>query len=228
MRFLLAVCLAALISVVLPGLAWAQFEVSAYGGANTASSSDVELDQDGFSESFDVDWYGDSFEMPPYYGLRGTYWLGRFSRPNWGVAIDFTHSKVKADLDDDEVGDEFDRLEFTDGLNTGTLNLFYRMPLTDRFGAYAGVGAGISVPHVEVTTTTIEQETFEYQLAGPAAQGLVGGSMKLGYGFSAFTEYKANYSWNDTDLEDGGSLEADVLTHQIAVGISFDLDRLGF
>lgn len=205
---------------LMPAAARAEFQLSIYGGANTANDGEVTLDL-GVPEEFDVDWFGDSFNNPPYWGARGTLWLDDFNRPNWGVAIDFTHAKVKADLDDPAVGGRFDRLEFTDGLNSLTLNGLYRMPLNDRFGLYAGLGAGASIPSVEVETIPATERTKEYQLTGPVVQGLIGGSMDLVYGFSLFGEYKASYSWNDADLRGGGSLEADILTHQFAAGLSF-------
>jgi lipid A oxidase len=204
-----------------PAAAKAEFQLSAYGGANTANSSDATLDTPLVTGTFDVDWFGDSFKAPPYWGARGTWWLTDFNLPRWGVAIDFTHAKAKADLDDPVVGASFSHLEFTNGLNTVTLNGLYRMPLNDRFAVYAGLGAGVAVPHVEVKTIPYQGTTFEYQFTGPAVQGLVGTSVNLGRGFSLFGEYKANYSWNDADLNGGGTLETDILTHQFAIGVSF-------
>lgn len=199
----------------------AEFQLSVYGGANTANNSDVTLNLGPLSGKFNVDWFGDSFRRPPYYGVRGTWWLDNFNYPNWGVALDFTHAKVKADLDDPTVGARFRRLEFTNGLNSLTLNGLYRMPLNNRFSLYAGAGAGASIPHVEVETFPATERTFELQTTGPVLQGMIGGSVTLGNGFSLFGEYKASYSWNDVDLEGGGSLETDILTHQIAVGLSY-------
>jgi lipid A oxidase len=159
--------------------------------------------------------------MPPYWGARGTWWLNDFGHPHWGVGIDYTHAKVKADLDDPVVGGAFRTLEFTNGLNTATLNALYRTPLNNRFSLYAGVGAGVAFPHVEARTKPDQGKTFEYQVTGPTVQGLIGINMNLAYGFSAFAEYKANFSWNDADLVGGGTLETDVLTHQFAVGLSY-------
>lgn len=215
------------LTALAPVAAKAEFQFSAYGGMNTANESEVTLDLGALSGEFDVDWFGDSFNMPPYYGLRGTWWLSEFNRPNWGLAIDFTHAKVKADLDDPIVGGRFDRLEFTDGINSLTLNGLYRMPLDDRFGLYAGVGVGASIPRVEVETIPAITRTFEYQVTGPVVQGLVGGSVDLAYGFSLFGEYKASYSWNEADLNGGGSLETNILTHQFAVGLSFAFGGAG-
>jgi lipid A oxidase len=208
-------------ALLFPAAAKAEFQISGYGGANIANSGDATINTPLVNGSFDIDWFGDSFEPPPYYGVRGTWWLSDFNLPRWGVAIDFTHAKAKADLDDPVVGANFSTLEFTNGLNTATLNGLYRMPLGGRFSTYVGAGAGAAFPHVEVTTIPDQGRTFEYQLTGPAVQGLIGASVELGHGFSLFGEYKANYSWNDADLVGGGTLEADVLTHQFAIGLSF-------
>jgi lipid A oxidase len=51
--------------------------------------------------------------------------------------------------------------------------------------------------------------------------GLVGARLELGHGCSLFCEHKASYTWNDADLKGGGSLKADMLTHQFAVGVSY-------
>jgi lipid A oxidase len=137
------------------------------------------------------------------------------------VAFDYTHAKVKADLDDPAVGAVFSHLEFTDGLNTLTLNGLYRAPINNWFGVYAGLGAGVAIPHVEVKTIPYQGTTWEYQASGPDVQGLIGANVNLGHGFSLFGEYKANYSFNDVDLVGGGTLETNVLTHQFAIGVSF-------
>jgi lipid A oxidase len=205
--------------------ALAEFQFSVYGGGNTASGSDVTLKTPLVGGTFDVEWFGDSFNMPPYYGVRATWWLADPHTSGWGAAIDFTHAKVKADLGNPALA-VFDRLEFTNGLNTATLNAVYRMPLTSRFTVYAGGGAGAAVPHVEVQTIPDQGRTFEYQMTGPAVQAFVGASMNIAYGFSLFGEYKANYSWHDADLAGGGSLEMDILTHQFALGLSVSFSGL--
>ncbi len=200
-----------------PAVAKAEFQISAYGGANTANASDITVKgSQSVDGTYNIDWFGASFEMPPYWGVRGTWWLTDFNHPNWGVAFDYTHAKVKAPLDNIP----FSHLEFTDGLNLGTLNVLYRMPVTNRFTLYAGAGAGASVPHVEVKTIPPQGTTWNYQLAGPTVQAMIGASVNVVKHVSLFAEYKANYSWNDTDLVGGGTLDTNVLTHQFAVGVT--------
>jgi lipid A oxidase len=206
-----------------PAAAQAEFQLSIYGGANTANDGDVTLTQGALSGTYGVEWFGESFQSPPYYGVRGTYWLTNFNLPRWGVAIDVTHAKVSADKSAPSLSGTFSTLEFTDGINTATLNALYRMPFNERFSAYAGAGAGVAFPHVEVETVPSVGRTFEYQVTGPAAEALIGADFKLGYGFSVFGEYKASYTWNEADLVGGGTLKANVLTHQFAVGLSLTL-----
>ena len=69
--------------------------VSVYGGFQTAPHSDIEV-SDG--PDFRAGWEGKSFEMPPYYGVRGTWWMTNLGKPNLGLSVDFTHAKVYADF----------------------------------------------------------------------------------------------------------------------------------
>jgi lipid A oxidase len=219
MRAFLAGCLIALA----PTGALAEFQISVYGGGNLASDGDVTLTSAAISGTFGVEWLGgNSFDLKePYYGVRGTYWFTDFGMPRWGAAIDFTHATVEADLGDPVVGAAFQTLEFTNGINSLTLNALYRMPVANRFTVYAGVGAGASIPHVEVETIPYTTKTYEFQLAGPVVAGLVGASFDVGWGFSVFGEYKATYSWNEADLVGGGSLDAEVLVHHFSAGLSY-------
>lgn len=219
--------LAAAAFLFAPGAALAGFQVSIYGGGNAANGSTVSVEKDGGITDYDVDWSGDPFDMPPYWGIRGTYWLDNFDLQRWGVALDYTHTKVLADLDGTAVGRDFSTLEFTDGLNLVTLNGIYEMPFSDRISGYAGFGAGASIPHVEVTERDASTRTFEYQLAGPVVQALAGVDVKLGHGISLFSEYKASYTWNDTTLTGGGSLDTDILVHQFALGLSYRFGGAG-
>jgi lipid A oxidase len=208
-----------------PAPAMAELQLSIYGGANTVSDGDLTLDNGAGPTDFDVDWEGRSFEMPLYWGLRGTYWLTDHGAPRWGIGVDYTHAKAETDRDG-ALAAAFSHLEFTHGLNSITLNGLYRAPVSDRFTFYTGAGAGASVPHVEVDTTAPTTSTDEYQLTGPVVQALAGASVGLGRRFSMFGEYKASYSWNDVDLNGGGSLDADLLIHHFALGLSVSFGGL--
>ena len=192
-------------------------DFSVYGGASASPHSDIDFVlADGTTGSIGPGWDGASFEMPPYYGIRATYWLE--SMPNLGVALDFTHAKVKADLDR---APGFQKLEFTDGINLLTANVHYRYEWTDRITPYVGVGVGASIPYVEVTNTATGTFTEELQLAGVAASALAGVDFAITDRISAFAEYKFSYATVDADLNNGGSLETDLIINQAAIGLTF-------
>jgi lipid A oxidase len=196
----------------LPALA--ETQISVYGGANWNFSSDVSTTNVG---THSVDWDGSSFDMPPYWGLRGTYWMA--SAPNWGLAIDYTHAKAIADRN----GLPYDRLEFTDGNNLLLFEVLYRFGpmMKGTLVPYAGAGVGVTIPHVEVTITGNPNKTYEYQLAGPAAQVLAGLEYKLTDRWSLFSEAKLSYAHIEADLNSGGQLETDLWSPQLAIGVSY-------
>ena len=213
------------ISGALLGLASAgEVHVSGYTGYITSPHSDVDTSASSFpgSTSFHVGWDGKPFEMPPFWGARATYWPDRWE--NWGFAVDFAHSKVYAKLSGG-VAAVYDKLEFTDGLNLLTANALYRHPTDSRFTPYAGVGAGIAFPHVEVTFVGSPTSTFEYQLTGPTVQALVGTDIAITDAVSTFLEYKFNYSWNEADLDDGGTLETNIINNQFIIGLTYKFNR---
>jgi lipid A oxidase len=203
-----------------PLTASAETQLSLFGGANWNFSSDVKLDAPGKQENRSVDWDGGSFSMPPYWGARGTYWLGR----NWGVAVEFIHAKALADIDF-AADQTYDRLEFTDGNNLVFFEVLYRFNPTfhGTLVPYVGVGAGVTIPHVEVTLDPGigGSRTFEYQVAGPAAQLMAGLEYKLNETWSVFTEFKLSYSSISADLKGGGSLDTDLWSPQLAVGVTY-------
>ena len=117
-----------------------------------------------------------------------------------------------------EIG--FDDLEFTDGLNIVTANALYRWP--DRWDSvtpYVGGGVGVSVPHVDVDSST-GFDTYELQLGGPAMRVMAGASYDLSERWSVFGEYQFTYSANEVELEGDGSLETDIKTNAVNFGLT--------
>ena len=214
----------------------AEFQIGAYGGISESFDSDVTLVQpNGTNLTLeDVPWDGKSFVSPPYWGVRGIYWLD--SRPSWGLLFDYNHAKIYSDLGatvnvkgtrdgialsgTDRVSNTFDILEFTDGLNEFYLGGMYRWQ-HERWTPYVGFGVGLSVPHVEVRRTGSSIRTFEYQVTGVAVEGLVGLEYRITPRVSAFGDYKLSFSSNDADLDGGGTLETDVWTNHFILGLSY-------
>ena len=177
----------------------------AYLGAPYHYPSDFKLQQAGRHDATirKVEWYTHPFENPLYYGARIQHW---FANGRTGTMIDFTHSKAYAPLDKPakfegtidgkpvpetaEIGDFFKRLEFTHGHNMLTLNGLIRFAgFSPRLLPYAGLGAGVSLPHSEMHLATDPARTYEYQYTGPAAQALLGLEFRTRTG-SVFLEYK--------------------------------------
>lgn len=204
---------------LLPAAAAAEMELSFYGGLQSAPHSKVTIrDDDDLGDTrFTAGWEGRSLDPPPYYGLRATWWR----TANIGFGLDFVHAKVYAD--DETLADNgLEVLEFTDGINVLTLNAYHRWP-DSIVGVtpYVGGGVGISVPHVEVTAVGGTEETFGYQLTGPAVTWIAGASYPISEQWSVFGEYKGTYSVNSADLDSGGTLETDIITNAVNLGVSF-------
>lgn len=93
--------------------------------------------------------------------------------------------------------DIFDRLEFTHGHNMLFLNGLLKLasPIAV-VRPYVGLGGGVAFPHTEVWFKGEQRatQTYEYQYAGPAAQGVAGLELKVGK-VSYFLEYKFSYAW---------------------------------
>jgi lipid A oxidase len=197
------------------GSASAEMQFSGYGGVQSATGNNVTL-SDG--TSFDPDWSGKSFSNPPYYGFRGTWWLDDMNQPNWGISLDYTHAKVYGNLANTPGWSHF---EFTDGLNLLTVNALYRFQDPSRdWTPYVGLGAGINVPHVEVTRAS--GKTFDYQFGGLSLQAQAGVSYKISKHWATFVEYKGNYSFvNNVSIDSGDTLKTNVFTNAVDFGVSF-------
>ena len=209
---------APLLLTLVPALGHAEVELSFYGGVQEAPHSNVTVDRPGSANDRDLTagWDGNSFDAPPHYGLRATWWRG----DNLGFGLDFNHTKVYAD--DDTLADEgLDTLEFTDGLNILTLNAYRRFP-DAAYGVtpYVGGGLGVAVPRVEYDDG--QGRTDEYQLTGPAVALMAGASYAVTDSVSVFGEYKGTYSQNEADLVGGGTLESDIVTNALNLGVSFN------
>jgi lipid A oxidase len=189
-----------------------------YGGFQTAPHSTVSV-TDG--TEFVAGWQGKSFAMPPYWGVRGTWWLNDMGYDNVGLSIDYSHAKVYADKETLKTKTPgWTHFEFTDGINLVTANVLYRFKSPDRaWTPYIGAGVGANVPHVEVIRPS--GKTWNYQLGGITGQLMAGVDYRFTEHVSAFTEYKLNYSHVDVDIDSGDRLKTDIFTHAINVGLSY-------
>lgn len=200
--------------------AQAEATVSIYGGANFSPHSNVEYKPNASAptEEFTPGWDGASFRMPPYYGVRATWWLE--DMPEIGIALDYTHGKVVAEKSV-AVANGFTTLEFTDGINLATINALYRWRLDNGFTPYVGVGAGFAFPKVEVTNPSDGIDINEYQITGGTVQAFAGIDYKINDSWSVFGEVKTNYSPVRASLPNGGSLDVNIVNNQIILGLTY-------
>lgn len=228
-----------------PAFAAGELVASVYGGKAWVSRTDVTLHQPGGTDlTFDkVTFDDESFKAPVYWGLRLTWWSngGEARRAaGWGAALDFTHAKATANVDqsvhvsgtrggtavdaDERLGNTFGTLAFSHGLNLLTANALYRWSpwRTGELGdvrPYAGLGLGIAWPHVEVGTGG--QYTSGYSVTGAAYQGLAGLDFKASEKLSVFIEYKLSRAEIDADIAGGGSVRLKPWIQHAVLGAAY-------
>ena len=221
--------------------AQSEVQIGLYGGGNYTPPADVFLKQPNGTDMIlkDVQWTGEPFNDPPYYGVRGTYWTS--SLPKLGAMIDFAHGKAISmrDKEVEQTGtrdgkpvppkeklkETFTKLEYSHGLNFLTLNAVYRFSgWHRRLVPYIGAGAGLMIPHTEIARKDIGRQnwTYRYEITGPGFQGLAGLEWRVlpSDRYSFFTEYKAGYAVNSTELLEGGTVTNQLWAHQAVLGIS--------
>jgi lipid A oxidase len=191
--------------------AQAEFAISVYGGATT--SFDSFLESPGFTGT--VRWSGQSFKLPPIWGVSATYWLTGSGNGEWGIRAEYVHTKVAAD----PLPAGMQVLEFTDGLNIATADVLHRWRDFGPVTPYLGLGVGATIPHVEYKTVG-GPETFEYQLAGPAAELVAGADYKFNDYVSIFGEYRAAFTINKAHTDGGGPIHTNILTNLFLAGLT--------
>lgn len=192
-----------------------EYMVAAYGGAPYTYPSRVTLKKPGLHDfsAEPVEWRGEPFIDPIYYGVRVVRWFGE---GRTGSMLDFTHSKAIAELQNDakfkgmingaeapetaKLNEVFRRLEFSHGHNMLTLNGLMRLAdLHPRLSPYVGLGLGINLPHTEVQMKADKARTYEYQYTGPVLQALIGLEFRVPR-MSYFIEYKFSFASYDVPL----------------------------
>ncbi len=219
------VVVASMTSLITSRSAMAERVVTFYLGSNASPDTVINYDFNlGHGmQTETVSWDGETFDMPPFFGTRITWW--QEDNPNWGLAIDNVHAKVAAN----PMPSDFAVLEFTDGVNMVTGNVHYRHLNNSLFTPYVGVGVGFTTPHVEVlpdpTTYPGGSFTNRYQFGGASAQILAGIDYKISDRWSVFGEAKYAKFWIRADLDGGGSISTDIPSRQIAFGVNRTLDQ---
>lgn len=205
-----------IVFMVTPAFALAEVELRIYAGGQSANVSDRAI-RDPFPGTVQPGplRVAPSADTSVYGGVRATRWRSGV----FGLGIDLSRTKV-APSDSLRTGGA-GVLELKDGLNTLTVNAYRRWnDVIGGFSPYIGGGVGVSLPHTEAVD--VAGAAGGYLASGPAATWIAGASLPLSSHWSVFGEYKGTYSANTAELESGSTVETDIVTNALNVGVSFN------
>ena len=193
-----------------------------YGGFQNTSPSRVSTFSDnGNALSFDAEWDAKPLSMPPYWGIRSSFW--DTERTAW--EIDFVHSKAYASSQT-LTQNGFNHLQFTDGINVLSLSRIWQLSDQKSFPSispYIGFGGGISLPYVEIIKSSNPSiaRTMEYQLGGLAGQAQVGVRYSVTSDLNAIFEYKITYIDLDVETSSSQDFKTNLVTNALNFGLEF-------
>ena len=226
----------------LPSIAQADWVAAAYFGHAWTRSSTVTLampDRQTAVEIGGVDYRGESFRSPQYYGYRIS-WIPETH--SWvGVEAEVIHAKVFAEGDrlvrfkGTLNGADIDaamplssvvqRLAMSHGLNFIFANVVLRRELgpvdaagTPRFAIVARVGAGPTVPHAETTVENVNRD--QYEGGGLGVQVAGGFEAMVWKRLAILAEYKFTSATPDLEL-DGGTITVPARSHHVVGGLAY-------
>jgi hypothetical protein len=186
----------------------------------------------------DVQYRGESFDSPQYYGYRVT-WTPTAHR--WlGIEGEFIHAKVFAETSEAvhvrgslrgrpvdtslPLSSVVQRLAMSHGLNFVFVNLAVRRTLNHPAPSGRGivgvlrVGVGPTFPHAESTIDGVDQE--QYESGGVGAQVTGGLEIGLWRGLGLQGEYK--YTWASPEIDVvGGTATVPSRSHHVVAGLTY-------
>ena len=169
-----------------------KWRFAVYGGIQDVSGSKVKAFTDnGTSLDFDANWEGKSLSMPPYWGIRASFW--DTSSTAW--EIDFVHSKAYA-TSSTLTDNGLEHFQFTDGVNVLSLSRIWQSEnqiKARNLSPYIGVGGGVNLPYVEIIKTTAPSiaRTMGYQFGGFSGQIQAGVRYPVNPNLNAIFEYSS-------------------------------------
>ena len=221
------VILVCLVFFLNPFLAYAdlatnKWRFGIYGGFQDTSPSRVSTFSDnGTAISFDAEWDAKPLSMPPYWGIRTSFWDTQ--KTAW--EIDFVHSKAYANSKT-LTQNSFDHLQFTDGINVLSISRIWQLsePKTfPDFLPYGGLGSGISLPYVEIIKSTNPSiaRTMEYQFGGLSGQAQFGVRYSITRDLNVIFEYKITHVGLNVETAASQDLKTNLVTNALNVGLEF-------
>jgi len=237
----IALILAGLV-LCLPSSARADWMASGFFGHAWTRSSTVVLtlpDRQTAIEIAGVEYRGESFASPQYYGYRIT-WIPDTRR--WmGIEAEVIHAKVFAQTDrvvrirgtlrgaasdaSLPLSSSVQRLAMSHGLNFILANVALRRELgavnsqgVRRFVAVVRAGAGPTLPHAESTIDHVNRD--QYQTGGLGAQAAGGLEVIVWRGFGFLGEYKFTWATPQIDVA-GGQATVPARSHHLVTGFAY-------
>ena len=217
-----------------------------YTGKSFTHSSDITIKQPTPRNDYtfkDVSFDDESFETPPWYGLRAGYYFESY--PWLGTAIEFFHFRMFADTSENKrlvgtrggtvvdttarVNSIIQQFQITHGVNYLTLDALIRYPLLEeeerfrhgRAQLYAGLGVGPVIAHTENVVDTVRNDEG-YEIRGGGIQTFVAARALLFKYFGLFAEYKFTHSGLEIGVAAGiGRVEEN--THHLVGGVTIPL-----
>jgi len=226
----------------LPSMARADWVAGAFLGHAWTRPSTVALtipDRQTAVEIDGVEYRGESFASPQYYGYRIT-WIPDARR--WmGIEVEVIHAKVFAEADrvvrirgtlrgaavdtSLPLSSSVQRLAMSHGLNFIFANVALRRELgpvdsqgTPRFVAVVRAGAGPTVPHAESTVDHVNRE--QYETGGPGAQAAGGVEVRVWRRLGVLGEYKFTWARPQVDVADGQAT-VPARSHHVVGGLAY-------
>jgi len=228
--------------VCLPSSACADWVAGAFLGHAWTRPSTVALalpDRQTAVEIDGVEYRGESFASPQYYGYRIT-WIPDTRR--WmGIEVEVIHAKVFAQADrvvrirgtlrgaavdaSLPLSSSVQRLAMSHGLNFIFANVALRRELgpvdaqgTRRFVAVVRAGAGPTVPHAESTVDHVNRE--QYETGGLGVQAAAGLEVTVWRGLGVLGEYKFTGATPQIEVA-GGQATVPVRSHHLVGGLAY-------
>lgn len=218
----------------------AQWTLGGYFGGAHTQASPLDLRQPFILNNLrfhEVSYRGESFQPPLYYGFR----VGYFFREHWGVESEFTHLKVFANVDEPAtitgvlngspitanlpVNTIMQRFSLSHGVNLLMINGMFRRALGKaadekdaRCHAILRFGAGATIPHVESTIQTLNDE--HYQAGRPVIQVAGGLDVRTWGQLYWMAEYKFTRVREQVDVK-FGTASTLLQSHHLVTGPAF-------
>jgi hypothetical protein len=163
-----------------------------------------------------VDYRGEGFTSPIYYGLRGG-WASTQSA--FGIEAEWVHAKARATTRS-EILPRFDQ---SHGLNFVLASLVYRHPVGDgRMALSARGGGGFTLPHVEGTFEGNHTESYQY--GGLAWHAGVGLEVRIWRGLSAIADGRLTRTSEELTVA-GASVDGTFQTTHVDFGVGWRFGR---